>query len=152
MARARKSASSASDTQGKKPRVSRRKLPAKAENENTFVGFLQIHLCEAISGFRCWRQNSGTVGVHKPNSEHPDRYFHAGPPPGCADISGIWHDGRRVEIELKKETGRSTAQENWARMIVSHGGIYLLFLYNNAQTLEQNLACAVGELANAAKR
>ncbi len=70
---------------------------------------------------RIWRQNTGvfltldgrdkvSVGV-----------------PGAADLSGIMIDGRRLEIEVKTETGRqSLKQERYMKMIRAMNGIYIL--------------------------
>ena len=47
--------------------------------------------------------------------------------PGQADLTGILDGGRRLEIEVKTATGRqSKEQQNYERMIVSKGGIYVL--------------------------
>jgi len=47
--------------------------------------------------------------------------------PGQADLTGILGDGRRLEVEVKASSGRQTTeQQNYERMIVSKGGIYVL--------------------------
>jgi hypothetical protein len=44
-----------------------------------------------------------------------------------ADISGILHDGRRLEIECKSATGRqSPEQASFQAMIERFGGVYIL--------------------------
>ena len=49
-----------------------------------------------------------------------------GAPAGAADLTGI-HGGKRVEIEVKTEIGRPSAEQKlWAEMIRSKGGIYIL--------------------------
>ena len=46
---------------------------------------------------------------------------------GCADLSGILHDGRRVEIEVKTAKGRQSKQQRaFEFMIARFGGIYLI--------------------------
>jgi hypothetical protein len=46
---------------------------------------------------------------------------------GQGDITGIMPDGRRIEIEVKTGKDRqSDAQAAFAKMIVAHGGIYIV--------------------------
>lgn len=46
---------------------------------------------------------------------------------GQSDISGIYRDGRRIEIEVKAARGRPSEQQRaWAKMIEKMGGLYLL--------------------------
>jgi len=68
---------------------------------------------------RLWRQNTGAA-------RFKGQVVHFGVP-GQADITGILHDGRRIEIEVKSETGRqSPEQQRYQRMIERFGGIYIL--------------------------
>jgi hypothetical protein len=68
---------------------------------------------------RVWPQNSGAV-------QQAGRWIHFGLV-GCADISGIMVDGRRLEIEVKTGKGvQSDAQRNFAEMIRRMGGVYIL--------------------------
>jgi hypothetical protein len=47
--------------------------------------------------------------------------------PGCADLSGLLHDGRRIEIEVKSATGRQQPQQRrFQAMIETFGGVYIL--------------------------
>ena len=69
---------------------------------------------------RVWRQNTGclldTLG-------RPVRFGVN----GAGDISGLLVDGRRLEIEVKTETGKqSDEQKNFEAMIRRFGGVYLL--------------------------
>ena len=76
--------------------------------------------CGARADCRLWRQNTG-AGVMGDG-----RFVRYGIP-GQADISGIYLDGRRIEIEVKATKGRvSDAQKAWAEMIKNHNGLYLL--------------------------
>lgn len=76
--------------------------------------------CGARADCRLWRQNTGAL------RDSDDRLVRYGIP-GQADISGIYLDGRRIEIEVKAAKGRvSDAQKAWAEMIKNHNGLYLL--------------------------
>lgn len=69
---------------------------------------------------RVWRQN---VGVARMPSGRIVRFGI----PGAADISGILHGGRRLEIECKSDTGRlSPLQYRFRRVIQHHSGLYIL--------------------------
>lgn len=70
---------------------------------------------------RLWRINNGTFFTPDMN-----RVVKVGLP-GAADLSGILHDGRRLEIECKSKTGKQrTEQIAFERMIRRFGGIYVL--------------------------
>ncbi len=46
---------------------------------------------------------------------------------GAADLSGIYHDGRRLEIEVKGPEGKqSDEQKVFQKVIERFGGIYIL--------------------------
>ncbi len=69
---------------------------------------------------RIWRQNTGAARTKR------GALVRFGIP-GQADISGIYHDGRRIEIECKSARGRlRKEQKRWREMIEKHGGIYIL--------------------------
>ena len=77
-----------------------------------------------------WKQNNGLI---KFNDKGKERAFHAGPPTGAGDISGIVKGhGWRVEIEVKafQASGRlytrKKPQEQWAKHIEDCGGVYVL--------------------------
>lgn len=93
---------------------------------------------------RLWRQNVGTVPI-RDRTGRVDRVFHAGPPKGASDLSGIvLGPGWRLEIETKGSKGkRSKEQIAWARFIVASGGVYVLAGYDDKRTLDENLATAV---------
>lgn len=54
---------------------------------------------------------------------------------GQADLSGIYKDGRRLEVEIKTETGKlSEKQNNFKNVIDVFNGIYIII--RNASELE----------------
>ena len=68
---------------------------------------------------RLWRANVLAARMH-------GRLVRAGVP-GQADLSGILADGRRLEIEVKSETGRlSEDQKRFGEMITRFGGVYIV--------------------------
>jgi hypothetical protein len=72
---------------------------------------------------RLWRSNCGvaTMGVG------PAARIVSFGVPGQADLSGIVCDGRRLEIEIKSQTGKqSKEQKSYQSMIERFGGIYIL--------------------------
>lgn len=75
---------------------------------------------------RAWRQNSGTVPLRGVDGV-TQRVFRAGPPKGACDITGIASpSGLRIEIEVKSETGKTSAEQlAWGGMIVKYGGVFL---------------------------
>lgn len=115
------------------------RAPQKSPDELEFQDHLKLHL-GAHPWFRWWRQNCGVVPIRNLAGK-VERYFHAGPPTGASDLSGIVRpEGWRLEVELKSPTGtRSDAQIAWAEFIVSSGGVYALVQYDAALSLEQNL-------------
>ena len=97
---------------------------------------------------RIWRQNSGTIVFREPG--RGTRAFHAGPPKGAADLSGIViPEGWRLEIECKAGTARTPEQVRWGEFIARSGGVYVLVEAAAGMTLETNVGTAV-ELVNAA--
>jgi hypothetical protein len=97
--------------------------PRADASEITFMKRLMIAL-GSIDGLRIWRQNTGHVPVRDP-SGRTVRIFSAGPPPGAADLTGIYR-GIRVEIETKAAGGKlRPEQELWRDMIRTHGGVYV---------------------------
>ena len=71
------------------------------------------------SDMRIWRNNTGMARRGK--------YHVRFGVVGQADISGIYHDGRRIEIECKSpHKKRTDAQIAWAEMIQKFNGIYIL--------------------------
>ena len=68
---------------------------------------------------RIWRANVGAARIGT-------RVVRFGIP-GQADLTGILSDGRRLEIEVKSETGQQTRdQGSFQRMIERFNGIYIL--------------------------
>ena len=65
-----------------------------------------------------WRQNTGTIRKN-------GRVIRFGIK-GQADITGILPDGRRLEIEVKRDSAQSREQKNFADRIRSSGGVYIL--------------------------
>lgn len=47
--------------------------------------------------------------------------------PGMADIGGLLHTGRALEIEVKTATGRlSPEQHAWRQLVTSMGGLHIV--------------------------
>lgn len=68
---------------------------------------------------RIWRNNAGAMRA--------GRSFIRFGVPGQADLTGILHNGQRLEIEVKTDTGRqSKEQQQYQRIIERFGGIYIL--------------------------
>ena len=75
------------------------------------------------SDLRAWRQSTGVARALA--NEQVISYGL----PGCADISGIYKDGRRLEIEVKTfrvGSKLSPQQRAFRAMIESYGGIYIV--------------------------
>lgn len=71
------------------------------------------------SDMRLWRANTGAAQIGR-------RFIRFGVP-GQADLTGILPGGRRLEIEVKSESGRQTPdQRNFQAMIERFGGLYVL--------------------------
>lgn len=106
---------------------------------------------------RLWRQNCGVIPIRN-RAGKVERYFHAGPPNGAADLSGIVlapvrTRGLRLEIELKSSTGsRSPAQIRWADFIERAGGVYALIAYNASLSMTANVDLAVATVLAAIER
>lgn len=85
-----------------------------------------------LNKIAAWRQNTGAMsGEHKGK-----KYFIKFGIPGAADITGIMPDGRRLEIETKREGCYQTDdQKAFEAMIRSNGGVYIL-----AHSLDEFLA------------
>jgi len=92
-----------------------------------------------IPGMRVWRQNVGSV------KKAGGGMFHAGPPKGAADISGIYApSGRRVEIEVKAAGKKPRPEQiKWGSFIHTAGGIYVLAVFDKRRTLADNVASVV---------
>jgi hypothetical protein len=113
----------------------------------------QAHVMLALGArpdLRIWRQNVGAILV-RDRAGRPVRSFHAGPPKGAADITGvIAPEGWRLELELKADGEKqSEAQRCWHLMVEQHGGIYLVVAYEDARPLKENVANAVGAVDRA---
>lgn len=68
---------------------------------------------------RLWRANTGVAKMGP-------RTVRFGIP-GQADLTGILDDGRRLEVEVKSDTGKQTeAQRRFQKMIEKFGGVYVL--------------------------
>lgn len=77
----------------------------------------------ALPFVRLWRQQVGATPIGSGPAQRFVRYGL----PGMADLSGLLRCGRRVEVEVKSETGRpSPEQERWADMVQAWGGLYVL--------------------------
>lgn len=99
---------------------------------------------------RIWRQNVGSICI-RDRKGSPIGWFHAGPPAGAADISGIvGPEGWRIEIETKGAvTKQSEAQIVFGRVVTSNGGIYIVCRYDAAQDMDVNLQRAEVEIESA---
>ena len=70
---------------------------------------------------RLWRQNTGVF-----RALHGEEIIKVGIN-GAADLSGILYDGRRLEIEVKSATGKtSKEQERWIKMIRNMNGVAIV--------------------------
>jgi hypothetical protein len=108
-------------------------------NEISFTKAMLIELSK-LPNVRVWRQNCGSVPVHRPMSRAPARYFDAGPPTGAADISGLISPvGWRLEVELKMPgEERSDEQLRWAAFCERSGAVYALVEYDGTVSLDAN--------------
>ena len=124
-----------------KRRRASKKLPTPSELE--FQGEVLLAL-GARRDVRLWRQNVGSVPVRNERGVLL-RYFHAGPPTGASDLSGIVRpEGWRLELEFKSAEGeRSPEQERWAAMVEGGGGVYALLAYDASLSRVDNVAAAV---------
>ncbi len=125
--------------------AARRRKPVaivRSPDEFEFMDALKLHL-GAHPSVRWWRQNSGVVPIRN-QAGKIERYFHAGPPKGAADLSGIVRpEGWRLEVELKSATGvRTPEQIVWGDFIINAGGVYAVIAYDPALSLAANAAAA----------
>ncbi|MFA6166985.1 MAG: hypothetical protein WC700_10230 [Gemmatimonadaceae bacterium] len=104
---------------------------------------------------RVFRQNVGTV-VKRDRRGRQVGVFHAGPPKGAADLSGIVApDGTRLEVEVKSATAPWTPeQKRWRAFIVARGGVHVIVRFDEERSMDENVADAVGAIdaAIAARR
>lgn len=78
----------------------------------------------ALPGVVVWRQNSGLY--YTPDGRGGWRRVRSAIP-GAADITGLCHGGRRLEVECKTSTGRqSEDQRTYQAVIERAGGLYVL--------------------------
>jgi hypothetical protein len=112
----------------------------RTPDELEFQDALKLHL-GAHPALRWWRQNSGVVPIRN-HAGKVERYFHAGPPAGAADLSGIVRpEGWRLEVEMKSATGDlEPEQEVWRDFIVASGGVHAVVKYDASLSLADNLA------------
>ncbi len=99
------------------------------------------------SDVRLWRQNVGRIPLRNESGDMA-RVFHAGPPRGAADLSGIIRpEGWRLEVEVKAAGGtRTHEQVRWAEFIRSSGGVYLLAQLDPELTTQDNVGRVVAAL------
>lgn len=99
-------------------RVYKAKIPKKKES------IVQGHILEYLR-YRpgaFWRQNTGGVTY---NYKGKNRFIRFGVV-GAADITGI-RDGRRIEIEVKREGEvQNDNQKHFQAVIEKEGGLYIL--------------------------
>lgn len=83
-----------------------------------------------------WRANTG---VAFNSSGRPIRFGHV----GQGDISGIINDGRRLEIEVKSNSGHlSPEQIAFQNTIVRFGGVFIVA--RSVADVERELDAAIG--------
>jgi hypothetical protein len=93
---------------------------------------------------RVWRQNVGQI-AQRDLSGKIERWFHAGPPNGAADISGIYTGGIRLEIECKASTGKlRAAQKAFGQTMQRFGGVYVCVYGPNVDEAERLVLDAIG--------
>ena len=109
--------------------------------QNQHESDIQREILNAISRgrLRAWRQQAGQVFV-VPFKEAQRKgvrgHFMELAPAGAADLTGIYDDGRRVEIEVKSASGAQRPEQRaWESMIRSRGGVYIL-----ARSVDEALA------------
>jgi len=74
-----------------------------------------------VPACRVWRQQVGTF-----RQLYSEAKIKVGTE-GMADIGGILHGGRALQIEMKAEDGQlSEAQRNWREMTLGLGGLYFV--------------------------
>lgn len=131
--------------------MARRRRTVSVE-ELDFQGHVML-AAGALRDFRIHRQNVGSVAVRSRTGKVL-RVFHAGPPVGASDLSGIVRpEGWRLEIELKSATGvRSPAQIRWADHIREFGGVYVLIAFDEQLSLGANVDAAVAAIHEAIRR
>lgn len=92
----------------------------------------------ALPGVVVWRQNSGLY--YTPDGRGGWRRVRAAVP-GAADITGLCHGGRRLEVEVKTATGpQSEDQRMFQSAVERAGGLYVL-----ARSAEDAVAAVRGE-------
>lgn len=128
------------------------KLRAYTPDELEFMDRLKLRL-GAHPSLRWWRQNVGSVPVRNERGKVM-RVFHAGPPNGASDLSGIVRpEGWRLEVELKSATGsRSPEQIRWADFITTSGGVYTCAGYDPGLSLAENVEIAAAAVLAAIDR
>lgn len=105
-------------------------------SEQSIVNATILALAKQYPEMRLWRQNTGVAvgwGIVQRALQTEDwSVLRRARPikfsvPGAADVTGITPDGRRLEIELKTESGKQREeQKNFEQMIRAAGGIYIL--------------------------
>lgn len=110
--------------------------------EATFQDALLQALNAPGRATRVWRQNVGTV-VRRDDRGRKQGVFHAGPPKGAADLSGIAH-GLRLEIECKSaRAGWTVEQQRWGDFIRNRGGVYVLVRFDEQLTMAENVVLSI---------
>lgn len=102
---------------------------------------------------RVFRQNVGTV-VKRDQRGRQTGVFHAGPPKGAADLSGIVApDGVRLEVEVKSATAPwKPEQKRWRAFIIARGGVHVIVRYDESTSMAENVAHAVATIDVAVAR
>lgn len=110
-----------------------------------------VELLHAISApnraTRVWRQNVGTV-VKRDRRGDITGVFHAGPPKGASDLSGMVEpEGWRLEVEVKgAKTKHTREQKLFGAWVRRSGGVHVVIRYDANAPFEANVARGVNEV------
>jgi|WetSurMetagenome_2_1015567.scaffolds.fasta_scaffold00291_32 hypothetical protein len=117
--------------------------------EAPFTNALAIAIGQR-SDLKIWRQNVGDIKV-RDNRGRVNRIFHAGPPPGVADLTGyVIPEGWRLEIETKGQaTVHSKVQISFARSVIRSGVVYVRTRYDERVSMDHNVQRAISMIETA---
>lgn len=118
--------------------------PTPTPGEQEFQQRLRLALRAAVPSVRLWRQPAGRIRTDRGT-------WVECAPVGAADLSGIISGpGWRLEVEVKgAKTRTEPEQTRWLEAMRAHGAVALLVRYDASVTLEENVARACGEIAEA---
>jgi len=106
----------------KQPPKRRNKPNVQRTNDDDRESTVQREIIKTARklGIRLWRQQAGKIFT--------GRYVIILAPEGAADLTGLFPNGRRLEVESKRRYGgvQSNTQKEWQRFIEENNGIYIL--------------------------